>query len=308
MAKFLTTVGNSFYIEQIIIKAEKDLTLVTPYLNLSKNFIERLSDANKKGIRITLIYGKNELKRTEKQKIENLENIEIYFCENLHAKCYHNENDLIITSMNLYEFSERNNREMGLLIEKATDQEIFEETLAEIESIKNASIKEKEFIVIKSNKGTLEKKGVNEINLVKENKEIERISNKLNIHPDFQNINDFHLPALSKILKKKYPRYSVVLTDFITINNFPNNNVDLVISGIIDFTFKNDRYFDHIKYTSKQSLREHLPGIRLYWNCPKLNIYGDKRFKVEVNDTGLKAKVDKFMTTIDTVYNELNKE
>lgn len=41
--------------------------------------------------------------------------------------------------MNLYEFSERNNREMGLLIERASDIDIYEETLREIESIKNAS-------------------------------------------------------------------------------------------------------------------------------------------------------------------------
>ncbi len=36
MAKFHTTVGNSFYIEQIILK---NLTIVTSYLNLSKKFI-----------------------------------------------------------------------------------------------------------------------------------------------------------------------------------------------------------------------------------------------------------------------------
>lgn len=101
MAKFLTTAGNSFYIEQIIIKSVKSLNLVTPYLKLSRNLIERLSDAQKEGVRITLIYGKNELAPKEKKKLFAFDNIEIYFCQNLHAKCYHNESSMIISSMNL---------------------------------------------------------------------------------------------------------------------------------------------------------------------------------------------------------------
>ncbi|MGB3182862.1 MAG: phospholipase D family protein [Cyclobacteriaceae bacterium] len=132
MAKFLTTTGNSFYIEQIILKADRHLTLCTPYLSLSKNLYDRLIDAGLRNIAITLIYGKSELNEAERLKIESFTNIEVFFCENLHAKCYLNEKSMIITSMNLYEFSERNNREMGILIEKGSDELIFQEALDEI--------------------------------------------------------------------------------------------------------------------------------------------------------------------------------
>ena len=39
---------------------------------------------------------------------------------------YLNESKLIITSMNLYEYSE-NNREMGVLIEKSVDNKVFKD-------------------------------------------------------------------------------------------------------------------------------------------------------------------------------------
>ena len=49
--------------------------------------------------------------------MENSSDIDVYFNEKLHAKCYMNEDTAIITSMNLYEASEKN-RELGVLIQK----------------------------------------------------------------------------------------------------------------------------------------------------------------------------------------------
>src|SRR5690606_21592046 len=53
------------------------------------------------------------------------------------AKCYLNERKMVITSMNLYEFSQINNREMGILIDKGNpaDIEVYEEAWKDIESI-----------------------------------------------------------------------------------------------------------------------------------------------------------------------------
>ena len=55
--------------------------------------------------------------------------------ENLHAKCYINEESMVITSMNMYEYSENNNWEMGILIRKQDDAKVFEEAIREVESI-----------------------------------------------------------------------------------------------------------------------------------------------------------------------------
>jgi hypothetical protein len=45
---------------------------------------------------------------------------------------------MVISSMNLYEFSEKNNREIGILVDAVLDQDIYKEALKEVESIKQS--------------------------------------------------------------------------------------------------------------------------------------------------------------------------
>lgn len=139
MASFLTTSGTSYHIERIMIDAKKELVLISPYLKLSTTFFERLQDASRKGVLVRIIYGKDELKPQEEKQIKALENIELYFSKNLHAKCYFNETEMVITSMNMYEFSEKNNREMGVHITKEQDQLVYENAVDEAISIQNSS-------------------------------------------------------------------------------------------------------------------------------------------------------------------------
>lgn len=141
MAEFLTTQGTSHHIENIIIDAKNWLILVSPFLKLSKNFYERLMDADRREVSITLIYGKDELKPDELSKLEQLSNLSLYFFENLHAKCFFNEGSMVITSMNMYEYSEKNNREMGILIRKEVDTKVFDDAVKEVRSIINSSRK-----------------------------------------------------------------------------------------------------------------------------------------------------------------------
>ena len=135
MAEFLTTNGTSSKIEDIIIDARKELILVSPYLQLSKTFYERLKDAANSNIKIQIVYGKDELKPNERNSLADLEAVELYFFENLHAKCYFNEQAMVITSMNMYEFSEKNNREMGVYITKDKDFELYTKAVNETNSI-----------------------------------------------------------------------------------------------------------------------------------------------------------------------------
>lgn len=135
MAEFLTTQGTSYYLENIIINASERLILVSPYLNISANFMARLQDADKRKVEIILIYGKDELKPQEKQKLTELHHLSLYYYKNLHAKCYLNSEEMIITSMNMHEFSEKTNREMGVLVRKDLDNQIYNDALKEVNSI-----------------------------------------------------------------------------------------------------------------------------------------------------------------------------
>lgn len=135
MAEFLTTSGTSYNIENIIIEAKNKLVLVSPYLQISKTFYERLKDASNKNVAIKIIYGKDELKPNERNSLAELKNVTLFFFQNLHAKCYFNENKMVITSMNMYEFSEKTNREMGVLIDRSVDRELFDKAVNETLSI-----------------------------------------------------------------------------------------------------------------------------------------------------------------------------
>lgn len=139
MADFLTTSGTSHHIENIIMEAKTKLVLVSPYLKLSKTFFERLKDASSKGIAIKIIYGKDELKPNERNSLAELRNAELYYFQNLHAKCFFNESKMVITSMNMYEFSEKTNREMGILIDRTLDKELFQKAMDETFSILKSS-------------------------------------------------------------------------------------------------------------------------------------------------------------------------
>ncbi len=139
MAKFLTTQGTSYYLEQIILSAKDRLVLISPYLRISKTFLERLKDANARGVKISIVYGKKELHGDEEKKIFSLKNLTLFYFENLHAKCYANERNAIVTSMNMYEFSEKNNREMGVLIDFHSDPTMYHDVIREVRSIIDSS-------------------------------------------------------------------------------------------------------------------------------------------------------------------------
>lgn len=115
--------------------ARRQVILLSPFLQLSKILFERLKDASNKGIEILIVFGKDDLKPNEKNSLAELRGLKLYYHENLHAKCYFNETKLIITSMNMYQFSENNNREMGVLVDANLDKELYRKALDEAQSI-----------------------------------------------------------------------------------------------------------------------------------------------------------------------------
>ena len=139
MADFLTTNGISYHIEKVITEANKKLVLVSPYLQISKTLQERLIDASKRDVSIKIIYGKDQLNPNEKKTLNELVNLELFYLENLHAKCYFNEREMVITSMNMYEFSEKNNREMGVFVSRDNDKNLFDNAVKETFSIIQSS-------------------------------------------------------------------------------------------------------------------------------------------------------------------------
>ena len=122
MATFLDTTGVSYHLQQLINDANEKLILISPYLKLNERFKQSFEDKDRMKIDVRIIYGKSELQPAENNWLKSLRSIRTSFCQNLHAKCYLSENEAIITSMNLYDFSQINNNEMGVYIDRTEDE------------------------------------------------------------------------------------------------------------------------------------------------------------------------------------------
>ena len=128
MAQFLTTKGVSYHLEEIIKGASEHLVIISPYLRIDDHTKELLEG---KEIEINVIYGKKDLKPKEKIWLDSMEHIRLSFRRNLHAKCYLNEDYALLTSMNLNEFSQVNNDEMGILVSFDEEPDLYLEILNE---------------------------------------------------------------------------------------------------------------------------------------------------------------------------------
>jgi len=135
MAKFLNTSATNYFLEELIKNAKDRLILISPFLKLNDRMKELLADKNRLKIDVRIVYGKSELQPEEINWLKELTYIRTSFCKNLHAKCYLNEELCIITSLNLYEFSQINNNEMGVLIRRSDDAELYKDAYEEAQRI-----------------------------------------------------------------------------------------------------------------------------------------------------------------------------
>ena len=135
MPKFLNTSATNYFLEELIKTASDRLILISPFLKLNERIKELLEDKNRLKIDVRVVYGKNELQPEEINWLKDLSFIRTSFCKNLHAKCYINEESCIITSMNLYEFSQVNNNEMGVFFSRSDDVALYRESFEEAQRI-----------------------------------------------------------------------------------------------------------------------------------------------------------------------------
>lgn len=105
--------------------AENFIFLVSPFIKLNdemKRSLIRKKDDIK--FEIVVLFGKNEhdlsksLSKDDMEFFKQFQNVSIYHNTDLHAKYYANESKTIITSLNLHQYSVRNNYEIGVMIER----------------------------------------------------------------------------------------------------------------------------------------------------------------------------------------------
>ena len=126
MAKFLTGHELNFELGKLLESAEGQIVLISPYIKLHERYASILKiKKDYPEIEIIIVFGKNEadISRSMKQEdfnfFKDFPNIEIRYEKRLHAKYYANESYAILTSMNLYDYSQDVNIEAGVMT-KAT--------------------------------------------------------------------------------------------------------------------------------------------------------------------------------------------
>ncbi len=139
MAEFLGTQGINYRLEQVINNANERLILISPYLKINDHIKNSLVERDMRKIDIRLIYGKSELQPLENNWLKSLQYVRTSFLKDLHAKCYLNEKEAIVTSMNLYDFSQITNYEMGIYVEKDKDPTLYDNIYEEVKRLIIAS-------------------------------------------------------------------------------------------------------------------------------------------------------------------------
>lgn len=204
MTKITSSIGCSYRIEQVISEAKEYIVIVTPYLKIPAPLLSRLLQADKRAVKILLLYGKNELAKEQKEQLESFQNLNIYFLKNLHAKCFLNESTGLLSSMNLYEYSQVNNWELGVLFDE-DDVILKDKLLEEIE------------LMFSSAEAEVEK--FQRFNLVKK-RYSERLSDFLNNHFKTQKFQ--YCKEESEIFHDYW--------ESIIAKEYPNKNMDIQIN------------------------------------------------------------------------------
>ena len=127
MAEFITDKQLDEKLTDIIWNAKKELIILSPFIRLDdycKNVVFKKLKNNPE-LEIIIVFGKNEgetqrsLTPTDLEIFKELSHITIIYCKNLHAKYYANENEALLTSLNLLGKSMTQNVEYGIYFQNS---------------------------------------------------------------------------------------------------------------------------------------------------------------------------------------------
>ena len=126
-------------ISTLIAEADEKFYAVTPFLDLSKwrKILINLENAVKRNVKIKIYF--REIRDKDFNVLKNL-GIELIKIDGLHTKLYFNENEVIVSSMNLYEFSDLYSIDIAIYFDELEEyNKIYNYFLKYIESKNNES-------------------------------------------------------------------------------------------------------------------------------------------------------------------------
>lgn len=150
MIRILSTDGLASQIRDIISQAKDKVILISPFLDEKSDIFDYLDDLRKKSYDVPIFVitrcpeQSHFSKQSHKNAIKRFSSIRkcfVHYCPDLHTKCYFNEYDMVITSLNMLPSSEENNFELGVHINKYDlDGKPYSDALLEINKICEAAV------------------------------------------------------------------------------------------------------------------------------------------------------------------------
>jgi len=123
MATVLNRKQLVFQIKEMLYNAEEFIYIICPYIELNQNYyiLNAFEHANNKGIDITVIYSKGFKKKGGQEALKIYNHVSLCYISDLHMKVYLNEKNAIVSSLNLNNYSIKNNLECGILMNRDED-------------------------------------------------------------------------------------------------------------------------------------------------------------------------------------------
>ena len=125
MIKFLDGEQINAKIMDTIKEADEYLIFISPFIQLSDRIKTEISFVvgRRPSLMLEVIFGKNQenpsksLSSNDLEFLKSLPNVRVGYVKELHAKIYCSEDRLMLSSMNLYGYSQKNNYEAAFVIE-----------------------------------------------------------------------------------------------------------------------------------------------------------------------------------------------
>jgi len=257
MADFFTGKALDEKLTDIIWKANKELIILSPFIRLDE-YCKKIFSKLKKSpeLEIILVFGKNEgetqrsLNQDDLEFFKDFENIVIIYCNNLHAKYYSNENEALLTSLNLLGKSMTGNVEYGISFpnSKLTIDKLYSDSMSSTNEVikSNPCVFVKRPLYKKTNLG-LSKKHLGHVILFDQ-------TNALYRNRSFEQkfYNDFEYELFQTDVKPTREEFQTVNEPKARNQNYNRNNQELgyCIRTGVRIPFDPSRPFSYEAYQS----------------------------------------------------------
>jgi phosphatidylserine/phosphatidylglycerophosphate/cardiolipin synthase-like enzyme len=138
MASFLLVHGVTWHTEAIIKGSRERLFLVSPFVRLSDALLQCIKEAGQR-VPTSIVFREFDLPALLVQELRQVKKLTLLQNPAVHSKCYLNEQTMVVTSMNLSAFEGSHDFEMGVLIDKELDANLYQSAFDEVIRIVDAS-------------------------------------------------------------------------------------------------------------------------------------------------------------------------